>query len=122
MSAERRTYHDDDLERLIQHRMDEAIDAGHPPKNVPAWKAAARRTELENERDTPGFIARAAGALRVSEDGKRITYWTETRGTHGIDWIYSPTGTDHPPRDQGYSLDIAKADYDARQRRLRIVP
>lgn len=115
MSAERTTHSEDDLELLIDHRMQEAIDAGHPPKSVAAWKRAARQTELQNERDMPGFIARAARALRVNPDGKRITYWRETRGTHGLDYVYDPTGTDTAPA--GYDLGLAKADYDERQRR-----
>ena len=91
-----------DLELVVQHRLDQALDAGHPPSNVQAWKRAAAKTELDNERTSPGYIARAAAGLRARTRGQRITGWREVRGSHGMDWVPDPNGTATPP--PGYRL------------------
>lgn len=103
------TYNEEDLEFVIDFRMQEAINAHHPPRSVAAWRTAARAQELENERATPGFITRVASSLRTRADGQKITGWREVHGTHSIDWVYDPEGCASPPA--GYSIPRAKADY-----------
>lgn len=113
------TFTDEEIELVVDHRMQEAIEAQHPPKNVTAWRRAARQQEIENEKAYPGFIARAAAGLRVRADGKRITNCRAVRGTHGMDYVWDPHGTETWP--DGYSRDVAKANYDERQKRTRRV-
>lgn len=86
-----------DLELLIDHHQAEAAASGHPPRSIAAWRAAAEREQLANEQAHPGFIARAAAGLRARTQGLRATGWREVRGTHGIDYVADPNGTDRPP-------------------------
>ena len=106
-----------DLAALIDYRLREVIESGHPPVDVAAWRRAAERRELANERDWPGFIARAAAGVRIRADGRRVTGWREVRGSNGMDWVYDPTGADRAP--DGYSIERAKAEYDERRKRQR---
>lgn len=86
-----------DLELVIDHHQAESIASGHPPRNVDAWRNACRKDMLDNERSYPGYITRAAAGLRARAQGLRATGWREVRGTHGIDYIPDPNGTDRPP-------------------------
>lgn len=90
-------YETEDLEFIIDHHLESNIAAGHPPRNLGAWRAACSKDMLANERIHPGYIQRAAGGLRARTKGRRLTGWKETRGTHGIDYIQDRNGTDVPP-------------------------
>jgi hypothetical protein len=72
---------------------------------------------LENEMISSGHIRNAADGIRVTADGRKITRWKEVRGTHGMDWVYHPTGTDTPPA--GYSIAVAKERWEESQQRKR---
>lgn len=90
-------YEPQDLEFLVDHHQEQAENSGHPPLNVAAWRKACRNGMLANERTHAGHITRAANGLRARSNGQRLTGWRETRGTHGIDYIADPKGTDKPP-------------------------
>lgn len=91
------TYEAEDLDLLIEHRLELAMSSGRPPVDIKAWSRKVRSDELANERTSPGFITKAAAGLREIKTGVRITGWRETRGTHGIDHLPDPKGTDIPP-------------------------
>jgi hypothetical protein len=91
------THDPDDLEFLIDHHQEQAENSGNPPLHVNAWRNACRQKMLDNERSSPGHITRSAGGLRARRDGRRLTGWRETRGTHGTDYIPDRNGTDVPP-------------------------
>lgn len=86
-----------DLEFLVDHHQEQAEATGNAPLNVGAWRNACRQKMLDNERQSPGHISRAAAGLRAKATGQRITGWRETRGTHGVDYLPDPKGTDRPP-------------------------
>jgi hypothetical protein len=44
--------------------------------------------------------------------GQRITQCREVRGTHGMDYIWDPAGTDDPP--SWWNRDVAKRAEEAR--------
>lgn len=90
-------YTSDDLDFLILHHLEQAIAAGHPPRGVAAWRSDCRQDMLANERAHPGYITSAANGIRAKATGRRLTGWRETRGTHGIDYLPDPKGTDRPP-------------------------
>jgi hypothetical protein len=107
-----------DLELLIEHHLQRVIARGTPPSNLRAWRAAVRDKEFQNERDHQGWIAQAAAGLReaaAASTGKPLTGWRETRGSHGIDYVYDPAGTDRPPADEPWDRDKAKAEWQARR-------
>lgn len=56
-------YTEADLQRLIDHQLDERIDKGEEIRSVAAWRADARRRHLESEAARPGFILRSVAAL-----------------------------------------------------------
>ena len=111
------TYHPADLELLIQHRLAEALAAGHPPKSLDAWRRAAIKAELANERAHPGFITRAADGLLEQRTGQRITGWREVHSPWAVDWIYDPQGTAMPLKEYGYSLAWAKERWEEGRRK-----
>jgi hypothetical protein len=90
-------YEPEDLEFVIDHQLDENMNAGYPPRNLAAWRASCRKDMLTNERIRPGYITRAANGLRARANGHRLTGWREVRGTHGIDYVHDRAGTDRPP-------------------------
>jgi uncharacterized protein with von Willebrand factor type A (vWA) domain len=83
---------------LINHRLREAINSGHPPRNTRAWRSATRHDELANEAAHPGWIRRCAAGIQAHQQGKRITGWRWQRGTHSGRYVRDPYGTDEPPR------------------------
>lgn len=91
------TYTTDDLDLILTSELERSISDGYPPRNVSAWRDACRRDMLDNEKVYPGYIAKAANGIRARREGRRITGWRETRGTHGIDYTPDPKGTDRPP-------------------------
>lgn len=101
-----------DLELVIDHHQAAAVESGHPPRNVVAWRRACEREMLANEVAMPSYITKAANGLRAKAAGKRITYCREVRGTHGFSHIYDPKGTDPTPA--WWNLDAAKAEHDRR--------
>lgn len=113
----------DDLALIIEHRLRLAVAEGRPPTNLAGWTRAVRKNEIENERLRQGWIEQAADGIRhaaSTDSAKKLTGWRETRGSHSVDWVYDPTGTDRPPADGDYDIDKAKAEYKAR-RKLRSV-
>lgn len=105
------THEPEDLEHLIDHHQAQSIESGYPPRNLAAWRAACRKDMLANEAQHPGYIERAAAGLRAKAQGKRLTYCSESRGTHAISYIYDPRGTTEPPA--WWNRDEAKREYDA---------
>lgn len=91
------TYDPADLEVVIDHHQAEAEATGHPPLSVTAWRRACSIKLRQNEHNFPGHITRAAAGIRARTQGLRATGWREVRGTHGIDYIADPNGTDRPP-------------------------
>jgi hypothetical protein len=106
------SYEPADLELVVDYHQAQAEAAGHPPRSIAAWRDAAAREQIENERLRPGFIPRAAAGLRARAEGRRITGCREIRGTHGMSHDYDPNGTDTPPA--WWSRDQAKREYDER--------
>lgn len=98
------------LETVIDYHQAQAVESGHPPRNVRAWRGACRREMLDNEQAMPGYIERAANGLRARADGKRLTYCKEVRGDYAISHVWSPTGTDPPP--SWWNRDAAKREHD----------
>lgn len=112
-----------DLDLIVEHRLRLAIAEGRPPTSLAGWTRKVRQDELENERLRQGWIEQAADGIRhaaSTDSAKKLTGWRETRGTHGIDYVYDPAGTDLPPVNEAWDLDKAKAEYKAR-RKLRVV-
>ena len=104
------THEPEDLELVIDHHQSQSIESGYPPRNVGAWRAACRKDMLANEAQHPGYIERAAAGLRARAEGKRLTYCSESRGTHAISYVYDPRGTTEPPA--WWNRDAAKAEHD----------
>jgi hypothetical protein len=113
-------YEPEDLERVIDYHQAQAEEIGRPPHNLGAWRAACKREVLENERKWPGHIRRSSLGIQAHSEGKRLTYCKLVRGTHGLDYIYDPEGTDDPPawwnRD---AAKLAEEKYQERQAELR---
>lgn len=75
--------------------LDEQIDTGRAPNRPEAWLAATRRDIAQ--RHSPEYVARAVAGFRARAQGRKLTGWREVRGTHGIDHVADPFGTDRPP-------------------------
>jgi hypothetical protein len=103
-----------EIQQLIDYHLEDAIDTGYAIKSVTGWRRERRALLLENERLKPGFIERSVLAITTRKDGKRLTYCSETRGTHAISYIYDPKGTTEPPA--WWNRDTAKAEHDTRHR------
>ena len=108
------TYEPEDLELVVDHHQREAVESGHPPLHLAAWRKACKRSVLENEALMPGFVERAAAGLRAKAQGKRLTYCSETRGTHAISYVYDPRGTTEPPA--WWTRDEAKREWAEHQK------
>lgn len=86
-----------ELEQLVNYHLEHELDRGTVIRNVAAWKAATRKQILEDERNHPGYIEHSVLAITAKKDGRRLTYCSESRGTHAISYIYDPRGTTEPP-------------------------
>lgn len=104
-------YSSQELDSLIQHHLEHEIDRGTVIRNLGAWQAATRKQLLADEALMPGYISRSVYAIQIRKDGKRITYCSESRGTHAISYVYDPRGTAEPP--SWWNRDAAKAEHDA---------
>jgi hypothetical protein len=96
----------DDIDYLIDKALQTEIDAGRLIHNVEGWRAKYRQMVLDNERAMPGYTERTVAAQRAKDAGKRLTRCRMVRGTHGLDYVYDPHGTDEPPK--WWSADVAK--------------
>ena len=93
------TSHEPDDAHVIDALVDEQVrrvllDEGSPINNVKAFRAHWRREIAEQVRDVPGFLD---AARRRLAGGPRVTRCREVRGTHGIDHVWDPQGTDPAP-------------------------
>jgi hypothetical protein len=79
---------------LARYFLDKAYDEGRPPFNDEAWLAKTEKMLMAQ--NTPDQIRRKVDGVRARASGKKITGWRETRGTHGIDYLPDPKGTDIP--------------------------
>jgi hypothetical protein len=87
--------HDDVLlDEWARSILNDQIAAGRGPTHPKPWLEATKRDLAKN---TPEYVERVVNGLRARADGRRITGWRETRGTHGIDYLPDPKGTDKPP-------------------------
>lgn len=103
----------DPIDTLIQHHLEHEIDRGTVIRNLGAWRASTRKQLLADEALMPGYIERSLYAIQVRKDGKRITYCSESRGTHAISYVYDPKGTTEPPA--WWNRDAAKAEHEQRR-------
>lgn len=60
-------------------------------------------------------LIRARARLDAKAQGRTLTGWREVHGTHSIDWVYDPAGTDRAP--DGYDQNKARLEYEERQKR-----
>lgn len=100
----------DPIDALIQHHLEHEIDRGTVIRNLGAWRASTRKQLLADEAGMPGYIERSLHAIQVRKDGKRITYCSESRGSHAVSYVYDPAGTDEAPK--WWNRDAAKAEHD----------
>ncbi len=82
------------LQEWAEHILDDQIASGRGPIHPKPWLEATKRGLARN---SPDYVQRVVNGLRARADGRRITGWRETRGTHGFSWIPDPQGTDTPP-------------------------
>lgn len=101
------------IDQLIEHHLEHEIDRGTVIRNLGAWQASTRKQILEDEQTFPGYIERSLYAIQVRKAGKRITYCTENRGTHGMIHDYDPRGTAEPPA--WWNRDEAKREWEERR-------
>lgn len=62
-------------------------------------------------------LAKARARLDAKAQGKTLTYCRQDRGTHSVDHVWDPAGTDTPPN--WWNMVEAKADHDKRQERAK---
>jgi hypothetical protein len=103
----------DPIDELIQHHLEHEIDRGTVIRNLGAWRASTRKQLLTDEATMPGYIERSLYAIQVRKDGKRITYCSESRGTHATSYVYDPKGTCEPPA--WWNRDAARAQHEQRR-------
>lgn len=82
----------DECARLF---LDRNVRDGHPAHNPDAWLAGERR-RIEREL-SPEYVTRAVAGMRARAQGRVATGWREVRGTHAVDYVPDPFGTDRPP-------------------------
>lgn len=104
-------YSPDELDQLIAYHLEHELDRGTVIRNLGAWRTSTRQQCLENEKLLPGYITRSVLAITAKKDGRRLTYCSESRGTHAISYIYDPRGTTEPPA--WWNRDEAKREWDA---------
>jgi len=83
------------LDEWARSLLETQVAEGHPPSHPRAW---LRKTSAElARRCSPEYVQRAVAGIRAREAGRSLTGWREVRGTHGIDHVRDPFGTDRPP-------------------------
>jgi hypothetical protein len=97
--------HDPELTSELAHFfLRKAYEGGDPPFNDEKWLEGCCRTL--QQQNSPAQIRSKVLGVRAAAAGKRITQCREVRGTHGMDYIWDPEGTDQPP--EWWNREIAK--------------
>lgn len=88
--------HDYDLlDEYARHLLDQQVADGFAPHHPRAWLRATQADIAK--RCSPEYVERAVAGVRARRAGRRLTGWREVRGTHAIDHVRDPFGTDKPP-------------------------
>lgn len=102
------------IERLVQHQYD-AYAKDNYVEDEAALKKKIRNRMYALEHEYPGWVSR--NMVQV-DAGRRLTGCREVRGTHAIDYVWDPEGTDTPP--EWWNRDEARAIAERRNERARL--
>jgi hypothetical protein len=108
------------IDELAQEALEAATQREfirHEQKFVDAYVRDLQR-DCTADTQVRRSLVKARARLDAKAQGRTLTYWKEVHGTHSMDWVYDPAGTDRAP--DGYDLNKARKEYDERQKRPRL--
>lgn len=108
------------IDELAQEALDSATEREfirHERNFLDAWVRDLQRDCIADTRARRSLI-RARARLDAKAQGRSLTYCREEHGTHSIDHVYDPNGTDPTPK--WWNTDKMRAEYEARQKRPKL--